>query len=414
MARTSKPIVVMKFGGTSVADPDKIRRAAERAATLKRKGKSVVVVVSAPGKMTDELIGLAKQMCAAPDPRELDALVSTGETLSISLFALALQSRKCSAISLTGPQAGFEAEGDHTRATITRIRPARIKKELSLGHIVVVAGFQATNPKGEITTLGRGGSDLSAVALAAALKAESCEIFTDVKGVYTADPRLVSQARLIKRLSYEEMLELSAAGAQVMLARSIEVAKRYGVRVHVRSSFQTANGTIIESFSEKKMEQAHVSSLALDKSEIRLSIVEVPDRPGVAAKILSKLADDGIPVDLIVQSAATNAGVNDISFMTPRANSAEAKKSLLAMVAKLGARGVDVQDRVVKLTAVGTGFRRHPKIAATMFETLAKARINIQMISTSDLRVSCVIDGKHGEKALRLLHKAFDLNTKRR
>ena len=410
----ANPIIVMKFGGTSVADPEKIQRAAERAATLRRKGKSVVVVVSAPGKMTDELIGLAHQISPAPNPRELDALVSTGETISIALFALALEVRKCPAISLTGPQAGFEAEGDHTRATISNIQPARIRKELGSGRIVVVAGFQAANKNGEITTLGRGGSDLSAVALAAALKAEACEIFTDVKGVYTADPRLVSRARLLRRLSYEEMLELSAAGAQVMLARSIEVAQRYRVRIHIRSSFDTAAGTMIESFSEDTMEQAHVSSLALNKSEIRLSVVEVPDRPGIAAKILAKLADDGIPVDLIVQSAPTSAGVNDISFMTPRANAEAAKKSLSTLIPKLGARGIDVQDRVVKLTAVGTGFRRNPKIAATMFAVLAKARINIQMISTSDLRVSCVIDGKHGEKALRLLHKAFGLNKKRR
>jgi len=414
MPRNTKPVVVMKFGGTSVADPEKIQRAAERAIALKRKGKSVVVVVSAPGKMTDELIGLARQICPNPNPRELDALVSTGETISTALFAMALETRRCNAISLTGPQAGFEAEGEHTRATITRIRPARIRKELTAGRVVIVAGFQAANRRHEITTLGRGGSDLSAVALAAALKAEACEIYTDVKGVYTADPRMVSKARLIPRLSYEEMLELSAAGAQVMLARSIEVAQRYGVRIHVRSSFHPAAGTIIESLSEKKMEQANVSSLALDKSEIRLSVVEVPDRPGIAAKVLAKLAEDGVPVDLIVQSAATSAGVNDISFMTPRAHASDAKKSLSTLAKKLGARGVDVQDRVVKLTAVGTGFRRHPKIAATMFAALAKARINIQMISTSDLRVSCVIDGKHGEKALRLLHKAFGLDKKKR
>jgi aspartate kinase len=399
----------MKFGGTSVADPEKIQHAAQRAVAARRNGKNVVVVVSAPGSMTDDLIGLAKRIDRNPEPRELDVLLTTGELVGISLFTIACRSKGADAVSLSGPQAGIYADENHTRSAILDIRPANIRSHLRAGKIVAVAGFQAANPKGEFTTLGRGGSDLSAVALAAALKADHCEIYTDVKGVYTADPRIVSQARKIASLSYEEMLELSSAGAQVMLARSIEVAKRFGVRIHVRSAFHPSAGTWIDRRQRGKMEQAHVSSLALDKGEVRLSIVDVPDRPGVAAKVVTELSARSIPLDLIIQSAPTQRGVNDISFMTPRAHTSAAKDALGALAKKLGATRVDVHDQVVKLTVIGTGFRRHPDIAAKMFHTLAKARINIHMISTSDLKITCIIDRRHGESALRLLHKTFGL-----
>ncbi len=406
------PVIVMKFGGTSVADPEKIARAAERAINLRKRGRGVVVVVSAPGKMTDELLALAQRIDESPDERELDVLLSTGELVAISLFTLACRARGAEALSLSGPQAGIFADERHTRSTIINIRPARIRKALSEGKIVTVAGFQALNSRGEVTTLGRGGSDLSAVALAAVLKADPCEIYTDVKGVYTADPRLVPQARKITSISYEEMLELSGAGAGVMQARSIEVAQRFGVRIHVRSAFHSSPGTWIVPGSEGKMEEANVSSLAVDKSEVRLSIIEVPDRPGVAAGILDVLSSREIPVDLIIQSAPTQRGVNDISLMTPRRHTAVARRALEALAAKLGARRVDLHDQVVKLTAVGTGFRRHPEIAAKMFRTLARGRINIHMISASDLKICCVIDRRHADTALRLLHKAFGLGRR--
>lgn len=405
-------IAVMKFGGTSVADPEKIQRAAERALAARRGGRGVVVVVSAPGEMTDELLALARRVAPEPDARELDQLMATGEQVGISLFAMACRARGAAAISLTGAQAGIEAEGHHTRARIGRIRPAKILKELSAGRIVTVAGFQALTADADVATLGRGGSDLTAVALASALKTGSCEIYTDVKGVYTADPRMVFEARKIPRISFEEMLELAGAGAQVMQPRSLEVAQRDDVAIHVRSAFHPQPGTWIVAKEKSNMEKAFVSALALDKSEVRLSLVDVPDRPGIAAQVLSTLARREIPVDMIIQSAPTHAGVNDISFMTPRTFAAAAREALSESARKLSAR-VDVHDQVAKVTAVGTGFRHHPWVAARMFETLAKHKINIHMIVASDLKVSCVVDAKHGETALRALHKAYGLGRRR-
>jgi aspartate kinase len=409
-----KPLIICKFGGTSVADPEKIQRAAERVKRLKSRGARVVVVVSAPGKMTDELEALAQQLGARTSPRELDVLLSTGELVGTSLFAMACRKLGTDAISLTGAQAGIKTGGAHTASAITHIRPTRIHKELRAGRIVVVAGFQGADAGGDTATLGRGGSDLTAVALAAVLKAQHCEIYTDVKGVYTADPRIVPQAKKLSRISYREMLELSSAGANVMLTRSIEVAQRYRVKIHVRSAFHPAVGTWIQSLPEKKMEKANVSSLALDKSAVRLSLAEVPDRPGIAARILAELSDNGVPADMVIQSAPTLRGRNDISFMTPRGNAAAARKTLERLAKKMGAGPVGVHDQVVKLTAVGTGFRRQPKVAAQMFAALAKSRINLQMIATSDLKIACVIDRRHGETALRVLHKAFGLSRTRR
>ncbi|MFA5141287.1 MAG: aspartate kinase [Elusimicrobiota bacterium] len=404
--------VVMKFGGTSVADPEKIQRASERAVAARRKGNPVVVVVSAPGEMTDELISLARQVSPEPDARELDVLMSTGELVGISLFAIACRARGAPAVSLSGPQAGFQVDEHHTRASITAIRPKKVLKELAAGKIVAVAGFQGINPNEDIATLGRGGSDLSAVALAAVLKASHCEIFTDVKGIYTADPRIVPEARKINRISYEEMLELSSAGAQVMQARSIEVAARYRLPILVRSSFHPSPGTWIVPKPEEQMEKSSVSSLALSKGEVRLSVVNVPDKPGVAARIMAELAQERIPVDMIVQSAATQHGVNDISIMTPRGNAQAASTALGRIAKRIGAKRVDVHEQVAKISTVGTGFRRDPAVAATMFKALADGGINIHMISTSDLRISCVIDSRHGEQALRLLHKAFKLGRR--
>lgn len=401
----------MKFGGTSVADPEKIQRAAERAIAERRRGRAVVVVVSAPGDMTDELLALAERITDSPDERELDQLVSTGEQVSIALFAMACKARGHDAVSLTGAQAGIEAQGPHTRAQIRRIGTRAILEYLKRGRIVSVAGFQGETDGGDVATLGRGGSDLTAVALASALKAASCEIFTDVKGVYTADPRIVFEAKKLARLTFDEMLELAGAGAQVMQARSMEVAERFGVPIHVRSAFHPQAGTWIVPREDSMLERAFVSALALDKNEVRLSIADVPDRPGVAAEVLGALAAQDIPVDMIIQSAPSHRGVNTISFMTPKTYAEKAKAALEKEARKLRAR-VDLQDQVAKVSAVGTGFRHHPGIAATMFETLASNKINIHMIVASDLRISCVVDAKHGEAALKALHKAYKLGRK--
>ena len=403
-------ITVMKFGGTSVADPEKIQRAAERAIAERRKGYAVVVVVSAPGEMTDELIALAERVTPSPDDRELDQLVTTGEQVGISLFAMACKARGAAAISLTGPQAGIDAAGAAGRAQIRRIRTRGILKHLREGRIVVVAGFQGLAANGDTATLGRGGSDLTAVALASALKTGRCEIFSDVKGVYTADPRIVYDARKLSRISFEEMLELAGAGAQVMQARSMEVAERFGVKIHVRSAFHPQAGTWIVAQEDLMLEKAFVSSLALDKSEVRLTVVGVPDQPGVAAQVLTALAEADIPVDMIIQSAPSHLGINDMSFMTPKGFALKAKKTLELVARKLRAERVDLNDQVAKVSAVGTGFRHSPKIAATMFSALAAHKINIHMISASDLRVSCIVDLSAGESALRALHKAYGLS----
>jgi aspartate kinase len=313
---------------------------------------------------------------------------------------------------LTGTQAGIEAGGSHTRAQIVRIRTAKLWRELRAGRIVTVAGFQGVTAQRDVATLGRGGSDLTAVALASALRTRECEIYSDVKGVYTADPRLVPDARKLDRITGEEMLELAGAGAQVMQPRSIEVAERFGVSIHVRSAFHPQEGTWIVPKEKAMLEKAFVSALALDKSEVRLNETGMPDRPGVAAMVLSALAARHVPVDMIVQSAPSQRGVNAISLMTPRAFAAKAREGLAPIARRLGAN-VDIRDSVAKISAVGTGFRHHPWIAAKMFEALAAHKINIHMIVASDLRVSCVVDAAHGEAALRALHKAYGLQRKR-
>ncbi len=404
-----RKITVMKFGGTSVADPEKIQRAAERAIGARRKGFGVVVVVSAPGDMTDELIALAERVAPKPDGRELDQLITTGEQVGIALFAMACRARGVPAVSLTGPQAGIDAVGDASRAQIRRIRARAILKHLAAGRIVAVAGFQGLAANGDTVTLGRGGSDLTAVALASALKTGRCEIFSDVKGVYTADPRIVHDARKLSRISFEEMLELAGSGAQVMQARSMEVAERFGVEIHVRSAFHALPGTWIVSKEKLMLEKAFVSSLALDKSEVRLTVVGVPDQPGVAARVLTALAEGDIPVDMIIQSAPSQAGINDMSFMTPKVSAPKARKALEGVARQLRAERVDLNEQVAKISAIGTGFRHNPKIAAAMFTALAAQKINIHMISASDLRVSCVVDLHNGETALKALHKAFGL-----
>jgi aspartate kinase len=406
-----KPIVVMKFGGTSVKDAERLKRAAEQVVLTRKQGKSVVVVVSAPGDMTDDLIDRAKSITSDPDPRELDMLMATGEQVSIALLSMAIKNHGVEAISLTGPQAGIHADDVHTKARIKAIKPKKLMKELRAGKVVVVAGFQGLNGKDDVTTLGRGGSDLTAVALAAALKSGICEIYTDVLGVFTTDPRVVPEAQKIEQISYDAMLELAGSGSQVMQARSIEVAKKFGVKIHVRSSLERKKGTMIMNTS-RSMEAPVVSGIAYDANEAKLSITDIPDQPGVAATIFGSLAEHSINVDMIIQSSASD-GLNDISFTVTRPDLKRALVILDSVKRKLGAKGVESDESVAKVSIVGVGMRSHPGVAAKMFATFAEAGINIEMISTSEIKVACVIKQTDGPKAVKLLHKAFGLEKTR-
>ncbi len=406
-----RPIVVMKFGGSSVKDTERLKRAAQRVVDASRDGNRVVVVVSAPGDMTDDLIEKAQAITAEPDGRELDMLLSTGEQVSIALLCMAIKDLGQDAISLTGPQAGIRADNVHTKARITDIKPKKLLKELQSGKAVVVAGFQGLNAHDDITTLGRGGSDLTAVALAAALEAKVCEIYTDVVGVFTTDPRMVPDAQKIEEISYDAMLELAGSGSQVMQARSIEVAKKFGVNIHVRSSLENKKGTLITE-SRPSMEAPVVSGIAYDGNEAKLSLVDVPDQPGVAAKLFGALAEDSINVDMIIQSSAQN-GLNDISFTVSRSDLKRALLSMESLRKKLKAQFVHSDDGVAKVSIVGVGMRSHPGVAAKMFATLADNGINIEMISTSEIKVACVVKQSEGARAVKLLHKAFGLEKRR-
>jgi aspartate kinase len=404
----------MKFGGSSVADAEKIKRVANRVINKKKQGNRVVVVVSAPGDMTDDLIALADGVAEHHDEREMDMLLSTGEQVSIALLSMAIKNLGYKAISLTGGQAGIYADATYTKARITKIIPTKVKKQLSSGKIVIVAGFQGINPSDDITTLGRGGSDLTAVALAAALNANSCEIYTDVDGVYTTDPRIVKNARKIHYISYEEMLEMAGSGAQIMQARSIEVGKKFGIPIHVRSTFIEKEGTIITDENKinrrrKKMEEVVVSAVTYDKKQVKLSLSDVPDRPGIAAIVFGALAKGGINVDMIIQSAA-QARYNDISFTINTADLKKAMQILENVKKKLHADKIICEDKIAKVSIVGVGMRSHPGVAAKMFESLAKAKINIEMISTSEIKISCVIRETEVAKAVTVLHKAFGLH----
>ncbi len=406
-------LVVMKFGGSSVADPEKIQRAAERAIALRRTGARVVVVVSAPGDTTDDLIALARRVSPRPDSRELDMLLATGEQVSIALFAIACRARGALAVSLTGPQAGIRADDRHTKARIVSIEPKKVLDELARGHIVTVAGFQGLNSRADIATLGRGGSDLTAVALAAALKADRCEIFTDVHGVYTADPRVVPQARLIDRISYDEMLELAGAGAQVMQSRSIEVAKKFGVRIRVSHAFDVrSRGTWIIG-EVPAMEDVIVTAIALDRNQTKVTIRDVPDRPGTAARVFGALGQAGINVDMIIQSAGRGR-VNDISFTVAKEDQDSALRVLRQVQRLVRAGSLERNAGVAKVSVVGVGMKAHAGVAGKMFKTLAENGINIQMIATSEIKISCMIDQKESEKALRCLHQAFGLQRRKR
>jgi len=399
-------LIVQKYGGSSVADAERIRSVARRVAESAR-GNQLVVVVSAMGKTTDGLLGLARQITPAPDPRELDMLLATGEQVTIALLAMALQDLGVRARSLTGPQVGIRTDSGHTKARITQITAERVRQSLDAGEVAVVAGFQGLSETDEITTLGRGGSDLTGVALAAALKADVCEIYTDVDGVYTADPAIVPDARKLGRVAYDEMLEMASLGARVLQARSVEFAKKYGVTVHVRSSFKPDPGTLVTK-EEQGMEEVVVTGVTHDRSQAKISILRVPDRPGIAAQVFGAIAATNVVVDMIVQNISRD-GYTDMSFTMPRGDHARAVSTLESIARGIGAQGVVHDERVAKVSIVGVGMRSHSGVAAKMFTTLAQEGINIQMISTSEIAVSCVIEDKYAELAVRALHDAFEV-----
>ncbi|HEX6131883.1 MAG TPA: aspartate kinase [Actinomycetota bacterium] len=402
------PIVVQKYGGTSVGSVDRIRAVADRVVRAREEGKDVVVVVSAMGDTTDELLAMAGAITDLPDPRELDMLLTAGERIAMSLLGIAINARGCKAASYTGSQAGIITDTQHGAAKIVEIRPKRILEAVASGSVVVLAGFQGLSSAYEITTLGRGGSDLTAVAMAAALGAEVCEICTDVPGVYTADPRVVPSARKIDRVSYDEMLELAAAGAKVLQSRSVEYARRHGVKLHVRSSFGDESGTWVEE-ADDVMEGVLISGVALDTDEVKVTLDGVPDRPGVAATVFKAIAADGINIDMIVQNVS-HQGVTDLSFTAPREDVPKLRSVLARITAELGTDRFTIDEDVAKLSLVGAGMKAHPGVAADMFDALAGEGINIDMISTSPIRISCVVRQGDGERALRTIHTRFGLD----
>jgi len=402
-------IIVQKYGGTSVQDAERVRAVAGRVLRAREAGHDVVVVVSAMGETTDELLALANQITSTPEPRELDMLLTAGERIAMSVLAIALNAKGCRAASYTGSQAGIITDTQHGRAKIVEIRPARIRESLEAGNVVIVAGFQGLSTTYDITTLGRGGSDTTAVALAAALSAEACEIYTDVPGVFTADPRIVPDARRIDRISYEGMLELAASGARVLQLRSVEYARRNSVRLHVRSSFTDEEGTWVVEEDEPRMEQALISGVALDVEEAKVTLEEVPDRPGIAASIFKAVAADGINVDMIVQNVS-HEGKTDVSFTIPREDLARLERLLSGVVKDVGAFRFSTDGDIAKISLVGAGMKSHPGVAAEMFDALASEGVNIEMISTSSIRISCVVRAADAERAVQAIHTRFGLD----
>jgi aspartate kinase len=412
-AKGGPDLVVMKFGGSSVADTDKIKDVARRLVRAREQGRRVVGVLSAMGDTTDELVRLAHEISPLPHPREYDMLISVGERISNALCAMAVHDLGHEAISLTGSQAGIVTDTVHGKAKIAEVRATRINDALDAGRIVLVAGFQGVSADShDVTTLGRGGSDLTAVALAAALGG-ACEIFTDVEGVFTADPRIVPDALKLTTVSFEEMLEMAATGARVMMARSIEIARSYGVRLHVRPSFSDSEGTWIAEEGELVLERAIVSGVTHDVSEAKATIVAVPDSPGIAARVFRALADAGVNIDMIVQNVSAH-GTTDISFTLPKSDLGTAKPILDGLAAEVGATSIDLDDGIAKISLVGAGMKSHPGVAADMFEALAEAGINIEIISTSSIRVSCVVRGSEVEQAVRAVHDKFRIHAEER
>jgi aspartate kinase len=405
-------VIVQKYGGTSVGSAERIKSVAERVVKTKRAGNEVVVIVSAMGHTTDELVSLLKQITKTPDPREYDMLLSTGEQVSAALLASAVIELGEKAVSLTGGQAGVITEDIPSKARIKAVKFDRLKKELAQDKIVIVTGFQGIDSKGDITTIGRGGSDTSAVVISASLKADVCEIYTDVDGIYTTDPRVVADAKKLDRISHDEMLEMASVGAGVMHPRAIECGKIYGIDIHVRSSFNENKGTIITKLSAKEVKEMEkrglVTGIAFDTNVAKIGVLQAPDKPGIASKIFTALAQENISVDMIIQSIH-GGKVADLAFTVA---SGELKKALQVIKVaneKIGAKEILADDSVAKISLVGVGMVGAPGVAAKMFETLAENKINIQMISTSEIRISCVVDRKQAKKAVQVLHEAFEL-----
>ncbi|MBI4728419.1 MAG: aspartate kinase [Acidobacteria bacterium] len=401
-------LIVQKFGGTSVGSPERMKAVARRIADTKKAGNDVVVVVSAMGHTTDELIDLARRISPDPPPREMDMLLTAGERISMALLAMAIHDFGCEAASYTGSQAGIITTTEHGRAKIVDVRTARVTEALSRGLIAIVAGFQGVSETADITTLGRGGSDTTAVALAAALHADVCEIFTDVDGVYTADPRIVPEARILHAVSYEEMLEMASAGARVLMARAVEFARNHGVVVHVRSSFNDRTGTFVRQ-EDERMEKAIISGVTHDTSEAKVTVQGVPDRPGIAARLFGELAGEGINVDMIVQNVSVD-GHTDISFTVSRDDAARAMAVVEPIAGEIGAAGASVDPEIGKISLVGAGMRSHPGVASAMFAALSESGVNIEMISTSSIRVSCVVRERDVVRAVRAVHDRFNLS----
>jgi aspartate kinase len=401
-------LIVQKYGGTSVANTERIKHVAARVAQYRAQGDRLVVVVSAMSGVTDNLIKLAKEIMPLPSEREMDMLLATGEQTTIALTAMALHALGVPAVSLTGAQAGIVTDGVHTKAKIQNITPKQAHARLDQGNVVIVAGFQGQTPEGQITTLGRGGSDLTAIALAAALKADLCQIYTDVDGVYTADPRLVPTARKLDEISYDEMLELASLGAKVMQSRSVEFAKKFGVVFEVRSSLNDNPGTIVKEETQS-MESVVIRGVSLDKNQAKVTLVGVPDKPGVAARIFKSLGDAAVNVDMIVQNISHGAAkpATDISFTVEKADLLKAQKIIDGLKKEVGFAQTIATEKIAKLSIVGVGMKSHTGVAGKMFDTLAKEGINIDMISTSEIKISVVIDLAKGEPAIKAVHAAF-------
>ena len=410
--------IVQKYGGTSVGDAQRIRKVAERVVSCAQEGHRMCVVVSAMGHSTDELLTLAAEVSTVPHPRELDMLLTAGERISMALLSMAINELGSSAISFTGSQAGIVTDTTHGKARILEVKAQRVREALEAGSIAIVAGFQGVSTSFDVTTLGRGGSDTTAVALAAALEADYCEIYTDVDGVFTADPRLVHDARKLHAVSYEEMLELSASGAKVLMLRSVEYARNYQVLLHVRSSFTEEEGTWVRE-EDERMERAIISGIAHDTSEAKVTILGVPDKPGIAARVFRPLADGGVNVDMIVQNASAAVAASDgapperrtdIFFTLPKDDLVRAEPILKSIETDVGAEGVTTDPDIAKVSLVGAGMKTHPGVAADMFDALADAAINIEIISTSSIRVSCVVRASDVERAVKVIHDRFDLS----
>jgi len=406
-------LVVQKYGGTSVANVERIKNVAKRVVQTAKEGNGVVVVISAMAGETDKLIDLAHQVSSSPSEREMDLLLSSGERITSALMAMAVENLGYKAKSFTGRQAGIITDSVHTKASIEKMKCDRIREVVDEGYIAVVAGFQGITESEDVTTLGRGGSDLSAVAVASALNANLCEIYTDVDGVYTTDPNIVPEAKKLDKISYDEMLELASLGAKVLQTRSVEFAKKYEVPLVVRSSFNDNPGTLVVK-EDKDMEKVIVSGVAYDKNQVKITVIGVHDRPGIAAKLFNAIAGANIVVDMIVQNVSSDGKATDISFTVPKTDSKKTLEITKGITTELGARDVNLREDISKVSIVGVGMRTHSGVAAKMFETLAKHSINIMMISTSEIKVSCVIEKKYTELAVRVLHDAFGLGESKK